>query len=409
MNIVSGKEIEKDRMKYDFDKVIDRTGTLSYKWEARDINFPKNPQALPFWIADMDFPCPNPIVKAVQKRAEHPIYGYSKVSDDAKALIAAWEKKRNNWDVDPAWVDFSNGIVPALSSMVAAFTEPGDGVIIQQPVYYPFENSVVNNGRTVVSNDLLFDGERWNINFEELEMLAKKPENKLLLLCHPLNPVSRVLSREELQKIADICLKNHVILVVDEIHSDLIYRHCKFYSMAALSKEVEQICVVATAPSKTFNIAGLQMSAVIIANEELRRKFQKEMEKRVLYIANLFGATAFEAAYSDPECEEYLEQLIDYLWENYVFLDQYLKENMPKIKCQKPDATYLLWLDCRELGLDSAELEQFCLEEAGVAFDVGKWFGGEGDGFMRINIGCPRSILKQGLELLKAAYQKRNF
>lgn len=396
-------------MKYDFDKVIDRTGTLSYKWDARNINFPKNPQALPFWIADMDFPCPEPIIKAVQKRAAHPIYGYSKVSDNAMSLIAAWEKKRNNWDVNPEWVSFTNGIVPALSSMVAAFTEPGEGVIIQQPVYYPFEESILNNGRNVVSNDLLFDGERWNINFEELEVLAERPENKMLFLCHPLNPVSRVLEKEELQRIADICLKHHVILAVDEIHSDLIYRHCKFHSMAGLGKDVEQICVVATAPSKTFNMAGLQMSAVIIANDELRKKFQKEIEKRVLYMANLFGATAFEAAYSDPGCEEYLEQLIDYLWENYLFLDKYLKENMPKIKCQKPDATYLLWLDCRELGLDSAELESFCLEEAGVAFDVGKWFGGDGDGFMRINIGCPRSLLEQGLELLKAAYQKRKF
>lgn len=396
-------------MKYDFDKMIDRTGTLSYKWEARDINFPDNPQALPFWIADMDFPCPDPIVKAIQKRAAHPIYGYSKVSDNSRSLVAAWEKKRNGWDVSPEWVSFTNGIVPALSSMAAAFTEPGDGIIIQPPVYYPFRESIENNGRKVVNNNLIFDGEKWSINFEELEELAEEPENKLLLFCHPLNPVSRVLEVEELQRIADICFKNHVVLAVDEIHSDLVYRHCKFHSMAALSKEVEQICVVATAPSKTFNIAGLQMSAIIIPNEELREKFQKEIEKRVLYIANLFGATAFEAAYSDPECEEYLEQLIDYLWENYLFLDQFLKEHMPKIKCQKPDATYLLWLDFRELGLDDAELESFCLKEAGVAFDVGKWFGGDGEGFMRINIGCPRSILAQGLEQLKDAYQKRGF
>lgn len=365
-------------MKYDFDQVIDRTGTLSYKWEARDINFPQNPNALPFWIADMDFPCPEPIVKAVQQRAMHPIYGYSKVSDQARALIAAWEKKRNHWDVQPGWVEFTNGIVPALSTMVAAFTEPGDGIIIQPPVYYPFQESIVNNGRNVVSNPLVFDGERWSIHFEELEALAKEPENKMLLLCHPLNPVSRVLDLEELQRIAEICLTHHLLLVVDEIHSDLIYRHRKFYSIASFSKEIEQICAVATAPSKTFNIAGLQMSAIIIANQELREKFQKEIETRALYIANLFGATAFEAAYSDPECEEYLEELIDYLWDNYLFLDQYLKEYMPKIKCQKPDATYLLWLDFRALQLNDEELEAFCLKEAGVAFDAGKWFGGAG-------------------------------
>lgn len=396
-------------MKYDFDKVIDRTGTLSYKWEARDINFPENPQALPFWVADMDFPCPRPITEAVQKRAEHPIYGYTKTSDNSQKLIAAWEKRRNGWDVRPEWVSFTNGVVPALSSMVAAFTEPGDGVIIQPPVYYPFAESIVNNGRVVVNNNLICDGARWNINFEELEELAAEPKNKVLLFCHPLNPVSRVLKKEELLKVAEICLRHKVILVVDEIHSDLVYRHCKFQSIAALGKDIEQICVTAAAPSKTFNIAGLQMSAIIIPNQELREKFQKEIEKRVLYIMNVFGTVAFDAAYSEPECEEYLEQLIDYLWDNYLFLDQYLKTYMPKIKCQRPDATYLLWLDFRELGLNDEELETFCLKEAGIAFDTGKWFGGDGSGFMRINVGCPRSMLKKALDLMRAAYQKRNF
>ena len=212
-------------MKYNFDEMLDRNGTLSYKWDGRSIDYPDNPEALPFWIADTDFPCPRPIVKAVQERAAHPIYGYSKVSDDSKALIAAWEKKRNGWDAKPEWVTFTNGIVPALSAIVAAFTEPGDGVIIQPPVYYPFRDSVINNDRTVVNNDLIFDGEKWTINFEELEELAAKPENKLLLFCHPLNPVSRVLSEEELRRVGEICVRHHVILAVDEIHSDLIYRH----------------------------------------------------------------------------------------------------------------------------------------------------------------------------------------
>ncbi len=396
-------------MKYNFDEMLDRNGTLSYKWDGRSIDYPNNPEALPFWIADTDFPCPRPIVKAVQERAAHPIYGYSKVSDDSKALIAAWEKKRNGWDAKPEWVTFTNGIVPALSAIVAAFTEPGDGVIIQPPVYYPFRDSVINNDRTVVNNDLIFDGEKWTINFEELEELAAKPENKLLLFCHPLNPVSRVLSEEELRRVGEICVRHHVILAVDEIHSDLIYRHCTFHSIAALSKEIEQNCIVATSPSKTFNIAGLQLSAILIPNKNLLKAFEKETAKRVLYIANLFGATAFQAAYSDPECEEYLEQLIDYLWDNYLFLDQYLKEHMPKIKCQKPDATYLLWLDFRELGLSDEELQKFCLQEGNIALDVGAWFGGDGSGFMRLNIGCSRSLLKQGLDRLAAAYQKRGF
>lgn len=396
-------------MKYNFDEMIDRNGTLSYKWDGRSIDYPENPDALPYWIADTDFPCPRPIVKAVQERAAHPIYGYSKVSDDSRALIAAWELKRNHWKADPSWVTFTNGIVPALSAMVAAFTEPGDGVIIQPPVYYPFRESVINNGRNLVKNDLIFDGEKWNINFEELETLAARPENKLLLFCHPLNPVSRVLSEEELRRIGEICVKHHVILAVDEIHSDLVYRHRTFHSIAAISKEIEANCIVAASPSKTFNIAGLQLSAIIIPNETLRKKFEAETTKRVLYITNLFGATAFQAAYSDPECEEYLEQLIDYLWDNYLFVDQFLKEHMPKIKCQKPDATYLLWLDFRDLNLSAEELQKFCLMEGNIALDVGAWFGGDGEGFMRLNIGCSRQLLEKGLTQLYDAYRKRGF
>lgn len=396
-------------MKYDFDSITERKGTLSYKWERMNEEFPDNPQALPFWIADMDFPCPRPIVRAIRKRAEHPIYGYSKLADNSTELIAAWERKRNSWHVSPEWVTFTNGVVPALSCAVAAYTEPGDGVIIQPPVYYPFHEVVVNNGRKVVENRLIYDGEKWGINFDELENLASRPENKLLLFCHPLNPVSRVLTREELEKVADICIRHHLIVMVDEIHSDLIFRHCKFHSFAGLGKEIEKLCIVATAPSKTFNVAGLQLSAIIIPDENLREKFLEVTGRRVLYIANLFGAVGFEAAYSDPECEEYLEQLIDYLWDNYLFLDDYLKKYMPKIKCQKPDATYLLWLDFSELGLDEDELERFCLKEAGIAFDAGKLFGGNCGRYMRINIGCPRKLLEKALVQLRRAYEKRDY
>lgn len=395
-------------MRYDFDQVIDRFNTLSYKWEARDINFPDNPNALPFWIADMDFQCPEPIVKAIQQRAAHPIYGYSKLSDDSQIVLANWQKKRKNWNVKKEWITFSNGIVPALNAIVTSYTKLGEGVIIQPPVYYPFRDAVVNNGRKLVNNELVFDGEKWKINFEELESLAAEENNKLLLLCNPLNPVSRVLDKEELLKIANICMENQVLIAVDEIHSDLVYRHCHFYSMASLGEDIAQNCITATAPSKTFNIAGLQMSALIIPNEELRAAFEKEMERRV-FIPNLFGAVAFQAAYSNPECEEYLEQLIDYLWDNYLFLDDFLKRRMPKIKCQKPEATYLLWLDFRELGMTGTELVKFCLEEANIAFDIGEWFGGQGDGFMRINTGCPKVLLEKALVQLEEAYKKRGY
>lgn len=394
-------------MIYNFDEMLNRHGTLSHKWDNMSYEFPDNPEAIPFWVADMDFACPRPVVEAVKKRAEHPIYGYSDISNKSRQLAANWQK-RNGWEVDPSWITFSNGIVPALSAMVETFVKPGEGVIIQPPVYYPFRESVENNGCKVIENHLIKKEGQWEINFEELAYQAADPNNKLLLLCHPLNPVSRVLEKEELQRIAEICLENHVILAVDEIHSDLVFPHKKFYSLAGLDKRYEQITITAMAPSKTFNIAGLQMSAIIIPNRDLFEKFEKTMVRRV-YIPNVFGVVAFDAAYGDPECEEYLRQLLVYLWDNYLFVDAYLKEHMPKIKCQKPDATYLLWLDCRELGLEDEELERFCLKEGGVAFDAGRWFGKGGSGFMRINIGCPRSLLRQGLDQLKYAYQKRNF
>ena len=395
-------------MPYDFNKVIDRSDTMSQKWDNQEENFPENPEALPFWVADMDFPCPEPIVRAVQERAAHPIYGYSMIGKKSKELAAGWQKKRHSWDVDPSWVTFSNGIVPALNAAVTAYTEPGDGVIIQPPVYYPFRDAIENNGRKVINNPLIYDGEKWDVNLNELERLAEEENNKLLLLCHPLNPVSRVLTKEELIRIGEICEKNHVLMIIDEIHSDLVYRHTKFYSLASLNEKFAQNSITAVAPSKTFNIAGLQMSAIIIPNEKLRERFDQEMERRN-FIPNLFGSVAFEAAYSSSECEEYLEELIDYLWDNYIFLDQYLKEHMPKIKCQKPDATYLLWLDFGELHMSSEEIESFCLKEAGLAFDAGRWFGGEGKKYMRIKIGCPRKQLKQALELLEKAYKRRNY
>lgn len=395
-------------MKYNFDNWIDRKDTMSQKWDAQETNFPDNPGALPMWVADMDFPCPRPIVDAVVKRAAHPIYGYSKIGSDSAGLSARWQKKRRGWDVDPDWITFSNGIVPALNAIVTAFTKPGEGVIIQPPVYYPFREAVENNGRTLVNNNLVYKDGKWGINFEKLEKLAAEENNKLLLFCHPLNPVSRVLTKEELFKVADICVRNQVLIAADEIHNDLVFPHCRFYSLASLSGEIASQTITATAPSKTFNIAGLQMSALIIPNKELKKKFEEEMQRRC-YIPNLFGSVAFEAAYSHPECEEYLEQLLEYLWGNYLYTDEYLKKYMPGITCQKPDATYLLWLDFRKLKMKGKELETFCLKEAGLALDSGEWFGGEGEGYMRINIGCPRSLLRQALEQLKEAYDKRGF
>ena len=395
-------------MRYNFDEVIERSNTLSYKWDGREEKFPENTNVIPMWLADMDFPCPQEIAAAVRKRAEHPIYGYSFAVDKCKDLTAKWQKKRNCWDVQPGWVTFSNGVVPALNAAITAFTNEGDGVIIQPPVYYPFRESVENNFRKVCANNLVFDGVRWKINFEELEEIASVPDNKLLILCNPHNPVSRCFEEDELCRLGEICLKNNVIIMSDEIHSDLVFAGNKHIPIASISKEISDITLTAVSPSKTFNTAGLQMSAIIASNDTLLKRFVEDMGRKC-YISNLFGTVAFVAAYENIGCVDYLEQLKVYLWNNYLLLDDYLKCNMPKIKCQKPEATYLLWLNCSELGMSGEELEKFFVEEAGVAFDSGAWFGGGCERFMRINIACPRSTLSKALCQIKDAYDKRGF
>lgn len=395
-------------MKYNFDDVINRNNTLSYKWDGRYDKFPENPNVIPMWLADMDFPCPSEISDAVKARAEHPIYGYSFAVEKCKDLTAQWQKKRNNWNVSPEWVAFSNGVVPALNAAITAFTDEGDGVIIQPPVYYPFSESITNNFRKVCANNLIYNGERWTINFEELEQMASEDENKLLILCNPHNPVSRCFEYDELKRIGEICIKHNVIIVSDEIHSDLVFRGNRHIPIASISSEISAITLTAVSPSKTFNTAGLQMSAIIASNKMLLDEFVKDMGRKY-YISNLFGTVAFVAAYENSGCVEYLEQLIDYLWSNYLYLDGFLREHMPKIRCQKPEATYLMWLDCSELGMSGKEIERFFIEEAGVAFDSGEWFGGNCSKYMRINIACPRATLKNALYQMKAAYDRHGF
>ncbi len=393
---------------YDFDSIHDRRNTACCKWDGMKEKYPDNPQALPFWIADMDFECPRPIVEAIRKRAEHPIYGYSMFGDEFGRLVSSWEERRNGWKgIEPHWAVYSNGIVPALNGAVRAYTEVGEGVIIQPPVYYPFRNAITNNGRKVAENNLIYRDGHWTINFDELEALTARPENRLLLLCNPHNPLSRAFTGAELERVGEICLRHNVVLMSDEIHSDILYPGSSHTPVASISDAIGDICITAIAPSKTFNIAGLQASAIIIKNDALRDKFKEQMSRQACE-PNVFAITAFKAAYGDGECEEYLEQLKAYLWDNYLFLDDYLKQHMPKIKCQRPEATYLLWLDCRGLGMTQREMEDFILKEGGMACDIGTWFGGDSEGYMRLNIGCPRAMLREGLDGLHKAYLKRN-
>ena len=394
-------------MRYDFDKVIPRYGTESYKWDAMDYFFPECPQALPMWVADMDFVCPDEIVNAIKVRATHPVYGYAYADDSLKVLTAEWQWKQNQWRISSENITLSSGIVPAICAAIRAYTEIGDGIIIQTPVYYPFMESIESNYRTAVENPLIYDGERWVMDIEGFSKAAAMPSTKLFILCNPHNPVGRVFTQKELCAVGEICVKNDVMIVSDEIHSDLIFLENRHIPIASLSKEMANATLTAFSPSKTFNISGLQASVIIAENPDILRKFEEEMARNY-FIMSVFGVTALRAAYGGG-CEEYLKELLVYLWDNYLFVDRFLKEHMPRIKCQKPEATYLLWLDCSELGLSGENLKEFFLKEAKVAFDYGKWFSMATDQYMRMNIGCPRATLEAGLRRIKSAYDQHSF
>lgn len=394
-------------MKYDFDHVPDRNGTNSYKWDFREEVFPGHSDVIPMWVADTDFPCPKEITDAVQARAQHPIYGYSSLPSDTAETVAAWQQKRNGWKIDPSWVTYTGGVVPALSMAVRAFAKPGEGVMIMSPVYYPFRSTIENNHRALRDCKMKFDGKRWKIDFNQMEELAALPDTRLLILCSPHNPLCRVFEREELEKVAEICLKNDVLILSDEIHSDLVFPGSKHIPIASLGSEISQHTITATAPSKTFNIAGLQMSAIICENPEIREKFTEALGFE--FIPSVFGIEGIQAAYGMPGCEEYLDQLLNYLWGNYETLDRKSKKNTPAIRVQRPEATYLMWLDCQDLGLSDQELYDFFVVEAGVGIEMGNVFGGDSAGYVRMNIGCTRATVEECCRRIAATYRRHGF
>ncbi len=390
-------------MNYNFDEVINRKGTFSSKWDNVGARV-GNPDALPMWVADSDFRCPQPVLDALSKHLEHGILGYTYLVPEFAKATQNWVFKRHGWEIDTSWVSSSSGIVPVLNTMVQAFTEPGDEVIIQQPVYYPFMNAIVDNGRVVSSNSLELKNGRYEINFDDLECRARNPKAKLMILCSPHNPVGRVFTKDELKRIGTICVKNNVVLVSDEIHSDLVFPGHKHIPMASVSPEIAANTVTAIAPSKTFNMAGLRTSGVIIPNQEIAKKLTAQFGKNRTVGLGILGLIGYIAAYD--ECSDYADQLVQYLYSNVDYLDGFLKAKTPKIKLVHPEGTYLMWLDCRELGLNNKELDDFVIHKSKVAVDSGYWFGCEGNGFMRMNIACPKATLKQGLEQIYAQYVK---
>ena len=387
---------------YDFDEVIDRRNTDCLKYDfAVQRGRPKD--VLPFWVADMDFSIAQEIEDALVKRCQHGIFGYSEATDGYFAALQNWYLKHFNWQVQRPWLIKTPGVVFALAMAVKAFTEPGDGVLVQQPVYYPFTEVIRDNGREVVNAPLALVNGHYEIDFADLEQKLANPKVKLMFLCSPHNPVGRVWTKEELLKVGDLCLKYNVITVSDEIHSDFVWDDNAHTPFATLGEEYQQNCIVCTAPSKTFNLAGLQVSNIFIPNQKLRRAFRKQIDAAGYSQLNTLGLVACQAAYTYGE--EWLTQVKAYIRSNITFVDDYLKQNLPQIKMLPIEGTYLVWLDCSALGMTADEREQWLWHEAKLWLDGGGIFGKEGEAFERINVACPRATLLQGLEQLKAAVE----
>ncbi len=386
-------------IKYNFDKIIDRRNTACLKYDFA-VQRGRPADVLPFWVADMDFPIAQEIQEALIKRCEHGIFGYSESDDSYFAAVHDWYSKYFDWETQSEWLTKTPGVVFALAMAVKAFTKAGEAVLIQQPVYYPFTEVIEDNGRQLINSPLVLKAGRYEIDFDDLEAKITTNNVKLMLLCSPHNPVGRVWTESELRRVGDICLAHDVVIVSDEIHSDFVWegRHTVF---AALGEKYANNCVICTAPSKTFNIAGLQISNIFIPNADLRRAFRKQVAAAGYSQVNTLGLVACEAAYRHGR--EWLEQVKEYIQSNIDFTASYLEQNLPQIKLIRPQGTYLVWLDCSALGLCAQEREEWLWHKAHLWLDGGDIFGSEGQAYERINVACPRATLLQGLEQLKTA------
>lgn len=390
--------------KIDFDKVIDRRGTNSSKWDGMEQKYPglDAKGCLPMWVADMDFPCPEEITEAVTQKARFGLYGYEcRIGDDFKAAVGGWSARRFGWELQKEWICYSPGIVPAMNLAVEAYTAPGDGVILSTPVYYPFMNAVTNHGRHLVNVPLQRINGRYEYDFASLERAAAGGKNKLLMLCSPHNPVGRVWTKEELVRIGRICKAHHITIFSDEIHADFIFGNRRHLPIASLSEDLREITVTAYAASKTFNVAGLQCSAIVIPNETLRGRFLRQLDAFGTGSPNSFGMTALMTAYN--RCGYYVDQLVPYIERNFTYAQDYLERNVPGITLCPCEGTYLAWLDLSGLGLDEEGLQRFMIEQAKVSCDFGGWFGEGGENFMRLNFACPRATLEEALRRLEQA------
>jgi cystathionine beta-lyase len=386
-------------MMWNFDELANREGTNCIKYDLREETFGIK-DVIPMWVADMDFNTPDFIVNALQNRLNHKLYGYSFRPQEYHASIINWLKSRHNWQVNKEWISFCPGIVPALNFCTLAFTEPGDNIIVQPPVYFPFFSAVESHGRKLIYNRLTESGGKWLMDYDSL-VRAIDGRTKMIIISNPHNPVGRVWTPEELLKLADICLEKNILVLSDEIHCDLVlpgYTHTPF---ATLSEKISEITVTCIAPSKTFNLAGLATSSVVISNQVLRKSFNRLIDNLHLGSGNIFGTIASVAAYS--EGHKWLEALLDYIDHNIDFVEDYCRKMIPEIIPVQPEATYMIWLDCRKFGMSGKELQSFFINKAGIGMNEGSTFGPGGEGFMRINVGTSHQTVMKAMEQIEKA------
>ncbi|WP_313233723.1 MalY/PatB family protein [Tissierella praeacuta] len=384
-----------NKQKYNFDEIIDRKLSNSIKWwESKDI--------LPMWIADMDFKVADEILDAMKKTIDHGIIGYDDKPDSFYESIINWVKDRYNWEIKKEWLVFTPGVVPGLGISIKSFSKEGDKVIIQPPVYPPFYRVIENNNRRVVENSLIYKDNKYIMNIDDLEKSIDK-DVKIAMICSPHNPVGRVWKKEELEVFGNLCLKNNIIMISDEIHCDLTFSDYKHIPLASISDEFANNTITFMAPSKTFNIAGLFASVAIIPNDKLRKLYNDTIENMEITHTNGFSIIGFEAAYKYGK--NWLSQAIRYIEDNADFAVDYINKNIPEIKTYKPEGTFLMWLDFKSLGKTSEEINELLINKGKVQLNNGATFGTAGEGFFRLNIGCPREVLKEGLDRIKKAIQ----
>ena len=389
-------------MKYDFDQIIDRRGTSCLKYDFA-VERGKREDVLPLWVADMDFRVAEPILKRLHACVDHGIFGYSEAKDDYFQAVAGWYREHFDWEVKRNWLVKTPGVVFALAMSVKAYTEPGDSVLIQLPVYYPFSEVIRDNGRKVVSNDLVLseDG-RYHIDFDDFEKKIVENNIKLFFLCNPHNPVGRVWTLEELKRIGNICLEHGVTVVSDEIHNDFILKG-EHHVFAGIDERFADISVTCTSASKTFNIASMMISNIFIPGEALRRKFRRQLDAAGVSQLGILGLEATRAAYEHGE--EWYQAMLSYVKANVEFAREYIKDNLKNVKLMDIEGTYLIWLDFRETGLTAKELDDLIINKAKLWLDSGRIFGKVGEGFQRINVACPRTTLKEALDRIKISLE----